>query len=43
MRDNCTAQQLWAHHVLDAVRVGVPVASEAITRALWILGDGVGL
>lgn len=39
MRDRCTAQQLWAHHILDAVRAGVPVFDGAINRALWILGD----
>lgn len=39
MRDHCTEQQLWAHHILDAVRAGVPVLGEAINRALWILGE----
>lgn len=39
MRDHCTEQELWAHHILDAVRCGIPVAPDAVTRALWILGD----
>ncbi len=43
MRDHCNAQELWAHRVLDAVRAGLRVTDDEIKRALWILGDGVGL
>ena len=39
MRDKCNDDQLWAHHILDAVRVGMPVTDGQIKRALWILGD----
>lgn len=41
MRDHCTEEQLWAHHILDAVKSKQPVTESQINRALWILGDVV--
>lgn len=41
MRDKCNEDQLWAHRILDAVRVGMPVTEGQITRALFILGDAL--
>ena len=43
LRDNCNQEELEAHRILDAVRLGIDVPSETITRALWITGDAVGL
>lgn len=39
MREHCDEEKLWAHRILDAVRVGMPVTEGQITRALFILGD----
>lgn len=41
MRDHCNSEELWAHKVLDAVRLGLDVPKHEVTRALWVLGDGV--
>lgn len=43
MRDHCNEEELWAHSVLDAVRLGLPVSDFDIRRALWVLGDTVGV
>ena len=43
MRDHCNAEELAAHRVLDQVRLGLPVSQDSIKRALFVLGDSVGL
>jgi len=43
MRSHYNAEELEAAKLLDLVRAGVPVPIEAITRALWVLGDLVGM
>lgn len=43
MRDHCNEQELSAHKILDFAAAGGDVSSETITRALWVLGDAVGL
>jgi hypothetical protein len=43
MRSHYNAEELEAAHILDLVRRGFDVPIEQIDRALWILGDGVGL
>lgn len=43
LRDHCNEEELWAHHVLDEVKAGLYVPAESVKRALFILGDSVGL
>ncbi|MDE2104029.1 MAG: hypothetical protein KGL39_42725 [Patescibacteria group bacterium] len=43
MRSHYNAEELEAARLLDLVRAGVNVPQEAITRALWILGDLVNV
>ena len=43
LRDNCNDEELWAHRVLDKVKLGLPVTDAEIRRALFVLGDSVGL
>lgn len=43
MRDHCNHEELWAHWVLDSVRDGFAVPTKLVTRALWVLGDAVGV
>jgi len=43
MRDHYTHEEREAAHTLDLVRAGVNVPQHQIMRALWVLGDGVGL
>lgn len=43
MRDHCNTEELEAHRVLDMVARGEPVPEHMIKRALFVLGDGVGL
>lgn len=39
LRDNLTADQAWAHAVLDDVRDGLPALDRDVRRALRILGE----
>lgn len=43
LRDHCNEEELEAHRVLDLVRAGFAVPEAAITRALFVLGDAMGL
>jgi len=43
LRNNCNHEELEAHRILDLVKAGFDVPASAITRALFVLGDGVGL
>ena len=43
LRDKCNADELEAHRVLDMVKAGMYVPMHQIRRALFILGDSVGL
>lgn len=43
LRDHCDDEELEAHRILDMVQAGVDVPISAINRALFVLGDGVGL
>ncbi len=43
MRNKYTTEELQAALLLDYVRVGGDVPLDLINRALWVLGDGVGL
>lgn len=43
LRDKCNKEELWAHRVLDKVKLGLPVLDWEISRALFVLGDSVGL
>jgi hypothetical protein len=43
MRDHCNTEEQWAHAVLDAARLGLPISVDVINRALWVLGDAVGV
>ena len=43
MRNRYTVEELQAALLLDYVRVGGDVPVDLINRALWVLGDGVGL
>ena len=43
MRENCNEEELQAHHNLDIVKAGATVSQAAINRALFVLGDGVGI
>ena len=43
LRENCNEEELEAHRVLDAVRLGLLVSDQQIKRALFVLGDSVGL
>lgn len=43
LRDKCNFEELAAHRILDMVKAGFYVPDEAIKRALFVLGDGVGL
>lgn len=42
-RDKCNHEELWAHKILDMVKAGLPVHRRDIDRALFVLGDSVGL
>lgn len=42
MRDHYNCEELEAAKLLDLVRLGIDVHQDQITRALWVLGDGVG-
>lgn len=43
LRDKCNEEELWAHGVLDQVQNGITVPLWDIKRALFVLGDLVGL
>ena len=43
LRDKCNPEELWAHKILDMVKLGLPVLKWEIKRALFVLGDSVGL
>jgi len=43
LRDHCNAEELEAHRILDMVRQGMLVSDQQIIRALFVLGDSVGL
>lgn len=43
LRDHCNAEELEAHRILDLVKAGFAVPRLLIKRALFVLGDGVGL
>lgn len=42
LRTRCNKEELWAHDILDRVKVGLPASQRDIQRALWVLGDTVG-
>lgn len=39
LRDNCSVTELRAHAILDAVRAGLRMKSNAVRWALLVLGD----
>jgi DNA recombination-dependent growth factor C len=43
MRNHCDQEELEAHNILDQVKAGATVSQAAINRALFVLGDGIGL
>lgn len=43
MREHCNDEELEAHNILDQVKAGATLSQAAINRALWVLGDGVGI
>ena len=43
MRKHCNSEELQAHNILDQVKAGATVSQAAINRALFVLGDGVGI
>lgn len=43
MRNHYTVEELQAALLLDYARAGGDVLIDLINRALWVLGDGVGL
>lgn len=43
LRDHMTPEELEASALLDAVKAGAYVPYQDIMRALWILGDAIGL
>lgn len=43
LRDHCNEEELEAHRILDLVKAGFEVPNYQIVRALFVLGDGVGL
>lgn len=43
LRDHCNPEELEAHRILDLVKAGFNVPQLQIKRALFVLGDGVGL
>lgn len=43
MRQHCNQEELEAHRILDASRIGMDIPSTTIWWALWITGDAVGL
>ncbi len=43
MRNHYTVEELQAALLLDYARAGGDVPIDLINRALWVLGDGVGL
>ena len=43
MRDHYNAEELAAALVLDDARAGGDVPESAVMRALWVLGDLVGV
>ena len=43
MREHCDDEEREAHNILDQVKAGATLSQAAINRALWVLGDGVGI
>ena len=43
MRENCNQEELDAHYTLDLVKAGGYASDNEINRALFVLGDGVGI
>lgn len=43
LRDHCNQEELEAHRILDLVKAGFHVPKYLIKRALFVLGDGVGI
>jgi hypothetical protein len=43
LRDHCNDEELMAHLVLDMVKHGLEVPDRFVSRALFVLGDGVGI
>lgn len=43
MRENCNQEELDAHHTLDLVKAGGYAGDDEINRALFVLGDGIGI
>lgn len=43
LRDHCNQEEREAHDVLDAVKSGFDVPKHQINRALFVLGDAIGL
>ena len=43
LRNHCNAEELEAHLILDLVKAGFDVPLHKVKRALFVLGDGVGI
>lgn len=43
LRSACNDEEIWAHSILDMVKAGLVVSDSDVRRALWVLGDLVGL
>ena len=43
LREHCNQQEREAHRILDQVQAGLDAPDSAISWALFVLGDGVGL
>jgi hypothetical protein len=43
LRNRCNEEELEAHRILDLVKAGFHVPQYQIKRALYVLGDGVGI
>ena len=43
MREHYNDEERQAAALLDAARLGLPVPTDDVVRALWVLGDLVGI
>lgn len=43
LRSHCNTEELEAHRTLDLVKYGFDAPQDQVKRALFVLGDGVGL
>lgn len=43
LRDHCNREEREAHDILDAVKSGLEIPKYKVNRALFVLGDAIGL